>query len=57
VSHQVQTFLVKVIMTPLLIKLKGLCVDIWQMGHRNSAVVREKAMNVYNHYSEYGGKE
>jgi hypothetical protein len=48
---------VKVIVTPLLIKLKGLCVDIWQMEHRNSAVVREKAMNIYNHYSEYGCKE
>jgi hypothetical protein len=44
-------------MTALLIKLKGLCVDIWQTGHRNSAVVREKATNVYIHYAEYGGKE
>jgi hypothetical protein len=47
----------KVIMTPLLIKLKGLCVNIWQMGHRNSAVVREKAMYLYTHYSESGCKE
>jgi hypothetical protein len=47
----------KVIMTPLLIKLKRRCVNIWQMGHRNSAVVREKVMNLYNHYSESGCKE
>jgi hypothetical protein len=44
-------------MTPLLIKLKGLCVNIQQTGHRNSAVVREKAMNLYNHYSESECKE
>jgi hypothetical protein len=27
------------------------------MGHRNSAAVREKAMNLCNHYSESGCKE
>ena len=43
-------------MTPLFIKLKGLGVNILQTGHRNSVLVREKAMNLYNHYSESGYK-
>jgi hypothetical protein len=44
-------------MTPLLIGLKGLCVNIWKMGHRNGAVMREKAMKLYKPYDELQHKE